>query len=145
MKKYPLIYLLAIIFCFGVTSAHGNLMEPCTLGARGFGMGAAVVALPSDLPSIFYNNPAGLSQMKGDNIDTSFCVVILNIKYHNPNTSYKARNRFVGSIPMINYSHQINEKLSDARPEITCKSLLSQMVFGFTPRAVVKDNVVNAG
>ncbi|HLA27106.1 MAG TPA: hypothetical protein VJZ49_04355 [Syntrophales bacterium] len=67
MKKKTLTFFIIIIIVSYKSIGFTTIIDPGAFGIRAEGMGGAVVALPTDIISAFYYNPAGLTEIKGTN------------------------------------------------------------------------------
>ena len=99
-------FLLAVLIfksCAGRLWANGFGLPD--QDAFAMGRGEAFVAT-ADNPSAIYYNPAGITQLKGDNLRAGLYGVYYNPSYRNPNngnTYYSEAN--LAAIPQVFYAH----------------------------------------
>jgi len=105
-------FLFLVLFCvIDHVSVYGCIMDPAAIGAKSFGMGSAVVALSDDLISALYFNPAGLIQLKGENVAMGGLFIDNCIRYKSPD-GYSEENSAPGFIPFFGYSNKLSDKIS---------------------------------
>jgi len=74
--------------------------------AFAIGRGLAVVASPENNASAIFYNPAGLTQLPGNNLRAGFYGIALEPEYKNPNTGQTFENQNkLGGIPQLFYSY----------------------------------------
>ena len=68
MRRHFLVASVCLYILFSIPG-HGmcSTLDPGTIGARSLGMHGVAIAIPGDLLSAFFHNPAGLCVMKGTN------------------------------------------------------------------------------
>src|SRR5882672_6373103 len=81
MKKTLVSWLLMFLFFSFVSSAFASgLSKPVLIGPKAIGMGGAFVGVADD-PTAIYHNPAGITQLKGHQLQGWIDGLITNEDY----------------------------------------------------------------
>jgi long-chain fatty acid transport protein len=104
-KKYLKSVSMAAIVLFAAASAHAAAFDLPDQDAFVIGRGMAFVAT-ADNPSAIYYNPAGISQLAGNNLRAGIYGIDLEPSYKNPNTGQTFDNQFkYHAIPQFFYTY----------------------------------------
>ena len=102
MKKKTLTFFIIIIIVSYKSIGFTTIIDPGAFGIRAEGMGGAVVALPTDIISAFYYNPAGLTEIKGTNAVGGIYRLRPSIEYET--IGYSKKNSLNPIIPYFAFS-----------------------------------------
>ncbi len=146
MKLFKFLVILCqigILFLLPVDKVFANITEPGGKGVKGIGMGGAVVGTPDDPMIAFYYNPAGLAEVKGDNIVGG--LELLGIRHHyRNNKGYSRRNHMTALLPFCGYT---TDKL---KPVVLGIGMYSSLGTGFNfkkdpAHGIYEEKILNPG
>jgi len=98
---------VSVLSCVAI-SACGAAFDLPDQDAFAIGRGMAFVAT-ADNPSAIYYNPAGITQLQGDNLRLGIYGISINTTYKSPNgTSYDNQDKLHG-VPQFYYTHSLEK------------------------------------
>jgi len=124
-RQKSLIIFMGIFFLHvNINHVDGCILDNAEIGARPFSMAGAVVARADDIVSAMYYNPAGLTQIEGQNLGMGMVYVYYPVRYKDYH-GYNKMNTLRPTLPYAAYSTDV------LRPFILGIGFYSSMGSGF--------------
>jgi long-chain fatty acid transport protein len=113
MKLLFSFLISAMIFCSAALAS--GLSKPVQVGPKAIGMGGAFVGVADD-PTAIYHNPAGMTQLKGYQIEVGIDALIVDEHYTPDQTAFpgapreNAKSEFL-PVPQFGFTKDLDDKV----------------------------------
>ncbi len=122
-KNFLVVVVMLAFSLILIGDGIGSDLDPAGIGPRSQAMEGALVAMPDDLMSAFFHNPAGLSEIKDSNFTSGFFYLEWPLKYKNSD-GYGKENSLQPLMPFIGVSTDV------VKPFVLALGMYSTLGFG---------------